>query len=67
MDAEEIVRRLAGAVEPRADYGEAWGEYCTLCAADMPLDNNESPLTDHKPSCPWRLAVEWVNRKDVGP
>jgi hypothetical protein len=55
MDAERIVRALAAASEPAYDAGE---KYCSFCGAELPY-GTEDPAA-HEPTCPWRLAREWV-------
>lgn len=61
MTAEEIVRALA-AVE---DCGVADRDYnsggCPLCGAgDKEYEYHMHEESAHKPTCPWRLAREWV-------
>jgi hypothetical protein len=55
---ERIVRALAAA-DPRPSGGE-WWDRCALCEAA----NSSGDTEDHKPDCPWRLAVEWVAAQD---
>lgn len=58
MTAEQIVRALA-ALDPDYHTTGMW-HGCGLCEAALPVY-----VTDHKPDCPWRLAVEWVAQQDV--
>jgi hypothetical protein len=53
VTAEEIVRALATAYPPNELVYA--GSICTLCTALNALEPK-----DHKPSCQWRLAREWV-------
>lgn len=70
MHAEEIAWALA-ASNPVHDAGVDGGlSACALCEVDTEGMWETSPsggvvqlkltLGDHKPTCPWRLAVEWV-------
>jgi hypothetical protein len=63
MDAEQIVRALAGA-DPRA-FNSFEERVCGLCwakpsGADIEDQELEAPA-NHQPDCPWRLAREWVS------
>jgi hypothetical protein len=68
MDAEQLVRALADADGPVA-YEEAddWTR-CLLCNAEGPAKRFGGPSfldeTSHHPTCPWRLAREWVKEHD---
>lgn len=65
MTAEEIVRALAAADPVVVSALNSGWEYagtcygpdyaCGVCRTEASL----APET-HKPDCPWRLAVEWV-------
>lgn len=56
MTAEQIVRALAAA-DPNVRGG--WGGHrCAFCHAVRGIE-------DHRPDCPWRLAVEWVAAQEA--
>ena len=55
MSAEDIVRALAEANPCWCDDYTVGETTCALCDANTPGSAEE-----HEPSCPWRLAVEWV-------
>jgi hypothetical protein len=54
MNAEQIVQALAQSSEPKNEGGSGDG-YCLLCDATG-VWMGES----HDPTCPWRLAQEWI-------
>lgn len=61
MTPEEIVRALAGL----EDIGIADRDYnsgdCGLCGAGDPeYQYHMHEETAHEPTCPWRMAREWV-------
>lgn len=52
---EEILKALA-------ECGTICREgFCILCLEDIGMT---SPLTKHKPECPYRLAVEWEEENE---
>lgn len=55
--AEEIVAELAD-VNPVA---RDMGYHCILCREE-PVRWKDMALSEHSPSCPWRSAVEWVEK-----
>jgi hypothetical protein len=54
-EASRIVRALAAA-EP--NYHSGTWHVCHLCGASLPVE-----AAEHEPDCPWRLAVEWVEKE----
>lgn len=53
----DIVEALAVCEEPLGEdnYGYT---YCVLCNVDRPQE-------EHKPDCPWRMAVEHIKARDA--
>lgn len=59
MNTEEIVRTLAAKSAPQCDSIPP--RTCLLCEAEAQGDAYWlAGPEEHKPDCPWRLAVEWV-------
>jgi hypothetical protein len=57
---ERIVRALAAAPEPAYEAGETYCSFCGVLIPIRPLFGEHDPAADHDPTCPWRLAREWV-------
>ena len=51
---ERIVRALAAANPADIESGEC--VFCNASSADLPSTDDK----EHDPTCPWRLAREWV-------
>lgn len=63
MDAEQIVRALADAPNPvEGDFG-----LCMLCEAEFRRRDYEGQADPehHSPTCPWRMAREWVAERSL--
>ncbi len=58
MTPEEIVRALAATKRPIAEGIGCL--YCALCGDSWRADDVAAIPSSHRPACPWRLAVEWV-------
>jgi len=63
MNAEDIVRALAAIADPTvADRDYSPSSDCGLCHADdgPPYRHKLDDPVNHEPTCPWRMAREYV-------
>lgn len=60
-DAVLVVRLLADHAPPIDEHSYS----CALCPPTDALWTDYNDLAQHEPTCPWRLAREWVKAYDT--
>ena len=60
-EAERLLKALSDH-DPITFSDDGWKHWCSICDADLPVDD-----VDHRNTCPWRQAREYLAQRDGQP